>query len=298
MLFNKGKYPMEIVSTPYGKGKINLFKINKSNAKHSVNEVTVEVVLNGELEKSYITPDNGDVVPTDTIKNTVYALAKDHEMNDIESFGVKLAQRYVNRYPKIKEARVTLVEHPWESLVVSDGEHNHAFKQKGPEHKVVEVVAKGSFVKVTSGITDLFVCKTTCSGFLGFSKCEYTTLPEVTDRTLKTNITANWTYSYAPREGYTETAKAIKQTLIDSFAGPALEGTHSPSVQHTQYQMGTMVLDRFPSVDEIYLSMPNIHMWSAGLERFGMKDDKCVLIPASDPHGIVELKLRRPKSKM
>lgn len=289
---------MEIVSTPYGKGKINLFKINKSGSKHSVNEVTVEVVLNGDLGKSYITPDNSDVVPTDTIKNTVYALAKDHEMDDIESFGVKLVQRYVHRYPQIKEAQVTLVEQPWESLVMSDGEHSHAFKQKGPEHKIVEVTATGSSVKVKSGITDLFVCKTTRSGFVGFSKCEYTTLPEVSDRTLKTNITAHWTYSYEPREGYTAAAEAIKQTLIDSFAGPALKGKHSPSVQHTQYQMGTAVLERFPSVDEIFLSMPNIHMWSAGLERFGMKDDKCVLVPASDPHGIVEIKLRRPKSKL
>ena len=38
------------------------------------------------------------VVPTDTIKNTVYAVAYDHRMIDMESYGIKLASRFVERW--------------------------------------------------------------------------------------------------------------------------------------------------------------------------------------------------------
>jgi urate oxidase len=164
---------------------------------------------------------------------------------------------------------------------------------------VVQVTAhKDGSVKVETGITGLIVMKTTQSGFVNFHKCEYTTLPEVTDRSVKTNITARWKYSREPLKGYAETYEAIKQLLIDVFAGPAKGGVYSPSVQYTQYQMATAVLKSFPEVDEIFMSMPNLHNWHPGIARFGMKDDSTVLVPAVNPNGVIELHLTRGRAKL
>ena len=40
-------------------------------------QVTVDVLLKGDFAATYETGDNSKVVPTDTIKNTVYFLAKE-----------------------------------------------------------------------------------------------------------------------------------------------------------------------------------------------------------------------------
>lgn len=45
---------------------------------------------------------------------------------------------------------------------------------------------------VQSELRNLIVLKTTQTGFAGFLKNEHTTLPDVHDRLLSTNITATW----------------------------------------------------------------------------------------------------------
>ena len=61
-----------------------------------------------------------------------------------------------------------------------------------------------------SGIRDLLVMKTTESSFTGYPKCEFTTLPETTDRVLASSIEAIWTYSKKPDSF----AKANQHLLI------------------------------------------------------------------------------------
>lgn len=287
-----------IKDVPYGKADISMLKVDKDGLKHTVTELSVDVLLRGDLEESYLTDSNLKVIPTDTIKNTVYAVAYDHRMIDMESYGIKLARRFVDRYPHISSAHVTLTEQAWDRVLVSDGPHNHTFKHGGPETKIVNVMATRDKIEVETQLTNLIVLKTTQSGFTNFHKCEYTTLPSVADRSVKTNITAKWKYTREPSGGYGPTFHAIKKTLVDVFAGPAIEGVYSPSVQYTQYQIATAVLTKFPEVSEIFMSMPNLHNWSAGLSRIGFKDDGSVLVPAVNPNGIIQLTLTRNKSKL
>jgi len=49
--------------------------------------------------------------------------------------------------------------------------------------------------KLTSGIRDLRVLKTTQSAFYKFINDEYRTLPNTNDRILSTVVTADWVYS-------------------------------------------------------------------------------------------------------
>jgi urate oxidase len=58
-----------------GKDKIKLLKVAKDprDPKHqSVVELTVQILLEGEIETSYTKADNSVVVATDTMKNTTY----------------------------------------------------------------------------------------------------------------------------------------------------------------------------------------------------------------------------------
>lgn len=68
--------------TGYGKTGVRLLKIKRSSEKyHSIKEIEVGIELKLEDKKDYLHGDNALVIPTDTQKNTIYALAKDHEVS-------------------------------------------------------------------------------------------------------------------------------------------------------------------------------------------------------------------------
>ena len=45
--------------------------------------------------------DNRDVVPTDTVKNTIYFLAKKHGVENIETFALLLANHFLTFYSHV-----------------------------------------------------------------------------------------------------------------------------------------------------------------------------------------------------
>lgn len=74
------KYYFDPSYTGYGKTGIRLMKIKRSGGYHEIKEMEVATELKLSTQKDYLSADNSDVIPTDTQKNTVYALAKKHEV--------------------------------------------------------------------------------------------------------------------------------------------------------------------------------------------------------------------------
>ena len=60
----------------YGKSRIRLVKVDRSKPQHELIDLTIDVQLEGAFEKVYTDGDNAPCLPTDTMKNTVYALAR------------------------------------------------------------------------------------------------------------------------------------------------------------------------------------------------------------------------------
>ena len=71
--------PMTIEMGPnrYGKARIRLVKVDRLPDRHVVRDLTVRIGLEGDFAAAHISGENGEVIATDTMKNTVYALAKD-----------------------------------------------------------------------------------------------------------------------------------------------------------------------------------------------------------------------------
>lgn len=68
--------------TGYGKTGVRLLKIKRISEKyHSIREVEVCVELKLNNKKDYLEGDNSSVIPTDTQKNTIYALATKNEVS-------------------------------------------------------------------------------------------------------------------------------------------------------------------------------------------------------------------------
>jgi urate oxidase len=60
----------------YGKDNIRVCKVDRDaeTGIHQVTEMTVCVLLEGEIDASYTRADNSPVVATDTMKQTVYSM--------------------------------------------------------------------------------------------------------------------------------------------------------------------------------------------------------------------------------
>ena len=276
-----------LVSQNYGKARVRVLKVSRAGARHELKEAEVSVMLEGDFAAAYLAGDNRQVVPTDTMKNTVYALAQKHLGADIESFGIALGGHFLGKYPQVSRATIGLREHCWERMRCDGQPHAHSFTGGGPARPWAEVVATSTQVSVESGIDDLLILKSTGSGFAGFPRDEFTTLPETTDRILATNLQARWVWQSAP-SNYNAANQAILDALLKTFAN-----NYSVSVQATLFQMGEAALRVAPEIARITLALPNKHCLLVNLAPFGLENKNEIFVPTDEPHGQIEATVAR-----
>src|SRR5437016_2095447 len=239
--------PIELTENRYGKSSVRLLKVLRHAERHEIFEVTVDVACTGDLAAAYTEGDNRQVLPTDTLKNTVYALAREQTFTEMESFGLLLGRHILTGNPQLHRVEIALSARPWERIEVAGQPHPHAFVESGASRRraVVEVGREG--IVLRAGIVDLLVLKSAGSAFEGFPRDRFTTLPEARDRVLATRIDAEWRYAGEDVDFGTVFA-GIEKRLVEIFA------VHdSRSLQHTLYAMGEAVLEGFPEVQEIHL---------------------------------------------
>ena len=95
----------------------------------------IEIQLTGDFAGSYTSGDNRLIIPTDTMKNVAYALAKEHALESIEDFGAVLAGHFLANHPHVETATVRIAEQPLERIRVGGLAHPHAFSGKSGESR-------------------------------------------------------------------------------------------------------------------------------------------------------------------
>lgn len=272
----------------YGKSQVRLARVKRRVDRNEFQEWTVQVLLRGDFESSYTEGDNSKVLPTDTMKNTVYSVARNSHAESMEAFAKELIDFLLSRNAQISEADISVKETAWEPLNISGAVHPAAFVQASGELQTTKVSrAQRAEFSVTSGLDDLVILKTSDSAFEGYIHDSLTTLPEASDRLLGTALRANWTYATADLD-FCATRKAIRENLMRTFAMH-----RSKSVQHTLYAMAEDVLKSIPETEEIELVMPNKHYLLADLSRFGQDNPNEIFVPTAEPYGYIEARIRR-----
>jgi len=279
---------MAIVLGPnqYGKAEVRVVAVDRSSPRHELVDLNVSSSLRGDFAAAHTEGDNAHVLTTDAQKNTVFAFARDG-VGSPEAFGLRLARHFAGSYDWITGARVAVDSYGWERIAVGGQPHEHAFRRPGGEVRTAVVTADGDDVHVLAGLTDLVVLKTTGSEFWGFPRDRYTTLAETRDRILATAVTARWRYA-SPDLDWDAVFTGVRTTLLEIFAV-----THSLALQQTLYAMGEAVLERFPDVAEVRMSMPNKHHFLQDLSAYGLDNsldgDGAVVYHADDrPYGLIE----------
>ncbi|MBD2754447.1 factor-independent urate hydroxylase [Spirosoma validum] len=265
----------------YGKNAINLSKIIRHPTYHEFRQISVNVSLEGDFDTAHTIGDNAKILPTDTQKNTIYALAKEHFTDSIETFGLYVANHFINNNPPVSQVTISIIEHPWTRMAFDGELHHHAYVGGASEKRTTTITQTADSVTVTSGLKDLLILKTTDSGFEGYSKDQYTTLKETPDRIFATQCEATWTYT-AQHPDYTALFTKIRETLLKTFAHHK-----SLSVQQTLLAMGEAVLNENAEVSEITLKLPNKHHILFNLEQFGMENKNEIFIATDEPYGYI-----------
>ncbi|WP_049568998.1 factor-independent urate hydroxylase [Streptomyces sp. SBT349] len=280
----------------YGKAEIRLVRVVRDGAVHHVQDLNVSVALSGEMADVHLSGDNAAVLPTDTMKNTVYAFAQRHGVGTPEAFGARLARHFVTAQPTIHRARVRLASYAWDRIA-TPGDDAHSFVRSGGETRTAQVTfdtVAGESWEILSGLTGLTVMNTTGSEFRGYVKDGYTTLPETDDRVLATDVTALWRHAGtdAGAAGDWDASWAAARThLLEAFAG-----TYSRSLQQTLHAMGARVVEQLPGVEEIRLSLPNKHHFLVDLAPFSLENpapDGAIYHAADRPYGLIEATVLR-----
>jgi len=272
----------------YGKSRIRLVQVKRPGTRHHVHDLSIAIRFEGDFDASYTAGDNRDVLPTDTMKNTVYALAAREPVSSPESFGLRLCRHFLDRSPRLRRVRIDLIEHTWKPIAIGGREHGQAFMRRGPDARTATVQAGREHTRVGAGVRDLTILKTAHSAFAGFPRDEYTTLAETHDRLLATALTATWQYGDGEID-FDACWHGVHRTLLEAFAEH-----DSQSVQHTLHAMGTAVLDAIGEVTAIRLVMPNKHHLPFDVSRFGLENRNEIFVATDEPYGLIEATLTRP----
>jgi urate oxidase len=270
----------------YGKARVRLAHVVRGRERHDFKDLTLWIRFRGDYARAYIAGDNTNTLPTDTMKNTVYALAKQHPPQQTEIFGLTLGEHFLANNRDLEEVRIRIAERPWTRMEVGAKKHPHAFLPAS-EIRTAELTCSRNEVRIRAGIRNFALLKTQGSAFEGFLRDKYTTLPDTRDRVLSAVLKASWLYDDA-RADFDATWRGVRDALTSVFAAH-----ESRSAQHTIYAMGEEVLRQFPGIREITIAWANKHNLLVDLSPFGLENRDEVFLPVDEPHGLIEATIAR-----
>ena len=278
---------VELVSNNYGKSRVRLVRVTRTAQQHELKDISIDIQFQGDFDDVHTKGDNSNVLPTDTMKNTVYALAGQHPVGEIEDFATRLTAHFLKNNAQVSTVRISISEYLWSRISADGRPHPAAFVSSGREQRTATVLGTRAGNAISAGIDDLLVLRTAGSAFDRYRKDPYTTLPETRDRIFATVVKAEWDYR-VPDASFGLCWRTIREAVLETFA------THrSESVQHTLYAMAEAALERCDQIGEVRLSMPNKHHLVVDLSRFGMENRNEVFVPTEEPYGLIEAIVRR-----
>ena len=279
---------IELAENRYGKSRVRLMKLVHGPEGNDLREWTVQVLLTGDFDSAHYEGDNSKILPTDTMKNTVYYVAKKSSAVSMEDYAKDLIDFLLRRNKQVSSATVWVESTMWKRLVVDGKPHPTSFMRGTGEAQTTTVSREqGKEFKVQSGLKNLVVMKTSDSGFEGYIKDELTTLKETSDRLFCTAVTAQWTYISAALD-FEAKRRAIREAMLKMFANHK-----SKSVQETLFEMGKSALEQVSEAESIRLEMPNKHCLLIDLARFGEENQNEIFVPTDEPAGQIEATVRR-----
>lgn len=264
------------------------------NGGDEVKDLTVQVLLSGDFDRVYKEADNRPVIPTDTIKNTIYVLAQQDPLNSIEEFSYSLAAHFLRKYPWISSVSVAIQEFFWFRAHVEGKPSKFAFHSKSGAHRFARVqVPRSGTPHATSGIDRWELFKSTESGFENYNVCDLTTLAPTRDRIFSTVVMCCWEFANPSATGtdFNGTFDRMLEIITRRFSVG-----YSASVQATLYQIAEEGLQKMRDLSSVRLELPNRHYLPVDLSRFKITTNNTLFYPIDEPSGLITATISRKSS--
>jgi urate oxidase len=278
---------IHLAQNEYGESRVRLMRVTRRDSHHDIKDMTLSIRFEGDFAAAHTSGDNRKILPEDTLRNTIYVLAKQYPAEAIEEFALHVIEHFLTYNPQVSQVEIAAHEQPWLRMPFGDKGHATAFITGSGEKRTTRIRATRKETRLQSGIEDLTVLRTGGCSFANFLRDPYTTLRETSDRILSTSLCAMWTY-VEPDASYSTVYHGVRKTLLETFAMH-----ESKSLQHTLYALGHAVLDNFEVISEIRLSLPDRHYVLVDLKPFAMENDNEIFQPVEEPQGVAEATLRR-----
>jgi urate oxidase len=272
----------------YGRSNIGFVSIDRTPNGDQFREISVNVRFEGAFEQAFTDGDNSSLLPTESMVNTVLSLAQDHIESELEVFGIAITNRFLAACPAASDIIVELREKPWERQISTGGLPPHTFRAQQIGGPVATIRGhRGADLLVSAGVREMHLLKSAHSGFTGFLRDSYTTIPDCTDRVLSVAVDAEWEY-VEKLANFSISRNAIEGTLARTF------GDHvSASSQQTLHRMGSAVLKQHPEVSQISLSCTASPTKMVDLEPFGRSNQRQIYVVQQDPQSVNNVTLMR-----
>ena len=276
----------------YGKGDVSAYRLNRDGkapaGRSAVFGANVLMLLYGDaFWPTYTTGDNTGLIATDSMKNFIQRETLNFTGYDYEGYVQFLAETFLARYPQVGGMQVSATEIPYADLAAAvPAGAAAAFVPAGPERGFARVeLSRDGVVESVAGLRGFRLLRLGGSAFHGFVRDEYTTLPDLADRPLHMWLDVEWTYA-GPKDALNDgqVVSDARRAIHNVFA--AFE---SGSIQQVIYQMGTRLLESFPTLAEVRLEANN-RTWDTIAER---GSELGVYTDPRPPYGCLGLRLTR-----
>jgi urate oxidase len=248
----------------------------------------VSLLLQGDFGDAYRHGENSKIIATDSMKNAVQVLAHRDALDGIDAFAGRLGRHFLETYAHVDRVEVEIEDVAWVPLRTPRGPEQDVFCRAGSSiWTACVVMERGSPSRVSEGVRDLELFRSSGSSFSGFIQDEWTTLPESESRAVATNLAARWHYAGAEATSE-EPRQKILNSLVQTFA------VHeSKSLQHTLHAMGQAALASYDAIDRIWLRLENKHLLPFDASVFEIAGQGELYTPIDEPSGRITGELER-----
>src|ERR1700749_2018313 len=128
------------VQNCYGESDVRLLRVARQEGRHDIRELSVAIRFEGDFDSAHTKGDNSRILPADTMKNAVYALARQHSVEPVEEFGLHLMDQFVTYNAQVSRVHISIEETPWSRLPLGGKPHASAFTRNGDERRTAMLV--------------------------------------------------------------------------------------------------------------------------------------------------------------
>src|SRR5260221_797994 len=126
---------IKLAENNYGSSRIHLLRVAKQQGRHDIRDLALSIRFEGDFEAAHIKGDNRNILPADTMKNTVYVLARQHSIVALENFGLHLIEHFLTYNPQVTRVLIEASESIWIRLPHAGQPSGYTFRRAGDQQR-------------------------------------------------------------------------------------------------------------------------------------------------------------------